>query len=146
MASNQSRLNSGIPAIPTPPELTDGAIRYGNAYLGVSGKEGAATQWGNYLRRIPVALTGLAVAASSHTTSSPGAVLSVQATTATFAGGKVMVASGAAAGGEVKVVYNADGTATLTFNGIDAVTVCAIHQLQVPAEVIAFLDAETDPA
>lgn len=146
MASNQDQLNLGLPAIPDPPELTDEAVRYGNAYIGVSGKVAAPTDWGDYLRRIPVRLTGLVVAADTHTTSSPGAVIAVQATAGAVTGIMAIRVTGSPGSGEARVVYNPDGTATLDFNGGDAVTAIAIQQLRVPAAVIAFLDATTDPA
>jgi hypothetical protein len=146
MATNQDQLNLGLPAIPDPPVLTENASRYGNAYLGVSGKESASTNWGDYLRRIPVSLTGLAVAADSHTTSSPGAVLAVQSTAGVLTAVLPILVTGSPASGQCRVTYNADGTATIATNAADVITAIAIQQLQVPAEVIAFLDATTDPA
>lgn len=146
MASNQDQLNLGLPAVPDPPELTVEATRYGNAYLGVSGKNGAPTNWGDYLRRIPVTLTNQSVAGSSHTTSSPGAVLAVQATTGSFTGVLAVRITGSPESGQCQVTYNSNGTATITTNGGDAITKIAIQQLQVPQAVIDFLDATTEPA
>jgi len=145
MATNKTRLDQGQPAIPDPPALTDDAKRYGNALAGAWGKEGAATQWGTYLRRIPVTVSSVSVAANQATTAEAGLVTDVTATTGTFTGA-VKTRVGPPATEECGVEYNADGTATLTFAAGDAVTECAYTQLQTPADLVAHLDATTDPA
>lgn len=73
--------------------------------------------------------TAIAVTTDTVTLPTPGRVLAVEATTATSAGPKAQIQSGTPAAGAVDVQYDAAGIATLTFNGTDAVTVCAVSKL-----------------
>jgi hypothetical protein len=70
----------------------------------------------------------LTVTTHTVTLSTAGAVLSVDATTATAAGGKVIQSAGSPAAGAVQVAYDAAGIPTLTFNATDAVTGCKVLQ------------------
>ena len=70
--------------------------------------------------------SGLAASGDAVTLSAPGAVVAVEATTATSAGVKQVQFSAAPGAGFVRVEYDASGVPTLTFNGTDAVTVAAV--------------------
>lgn len=145
MATNEDVLNDGIPPIPGPEDSTDDALRFGNAYLGVSGTEASPTDWGRYLRRIPILRNTQAVSSNSHTAADPGEVTNVVAQTASSTGTKKGKAFGGADPGEVRITYASDGVATLDFSGGDGVTVCAYNLMVVPQELIDFLDATSVP-
>ncbi len=94
----------------------------------MSGEESVAAQAGG-LAEAPADLdwqTGLTVSSDAVTLSAAGPVLAVEATTATSAGPKQMQSSASPSAGAVRVEYDADGIATLTFNGTDAVTAAAV--------------------
>ena len=71
--------------------------------------------------------TGLVVTTHVVTLTTIGAVVAVEATTATSAGPKLIQRSAAPAAGAVQVTYDAVGIATLTFNATDAVTVADVY-------------------
>lgn len=154
MPTNQAQLNLGQPDLgidpnnPQPPDQAtqDEALRFGNALGGIWGTTATPTSYGDYVRRIPVAVTGVAVATNTCTTATPGGVLSVQVTAGAATGPVAIMVTGTPSAGQCRVDYNANGTATITFAAADAVTACAYHQLQVPAAIIAHLDSNTDPA
>lgn len=75
----------------------------------------------------PAWTAGIAVVGDQATLSVPGQVIAVEATVATSAGPKQQVQSGAPAAGSVNTSYDVEGVATLTFNGADAVTECAVQ-------------------
>lgn len=87
-------------------------------------------------------LEGVAVSSHTVTLTTAGRVVSVEATTATSAGPKTKRRGGTVAAGEVTVTYNDAGYATLTFNATDAVTVCAVDLLAVPASLAVTLASE----
>ena len=72
----------------------------------------------------------------------PGRVISVEGTTGNTVGPKSIIQSGTPAVLQVDVKYDAAGIPTLTFNGTDAITVCAVDQLTVGATLRATLDTE----
>lgn len=74
----------------------------------------------------PVFTTAIAVVADAVVLATAGYVLAVEATTATAPGPKKQIQSGSPAAGTVDVAYAVSGVATLTFNGVDAVTACAV--------------------
>lgn len=76
--------------------------------------------------------SGVAVVADAATLPSAGVVVAVEATAADSAGVKQQQFSDSPAEGFVQVEYDADGVPTLTFNGVDAVTECAVMQLGGP--------------
>lgn len=73
--------------------------------------------------------TGIAVTSNAVTLAGAGRVLTVEATAGTAAGPKQIVSTAAPAAGRVRVQYSAAGVPTLTFNGTDAITACAVQQL-----------------
>lgn len=144
MPSQQDVLDAGVPALPSPPAITNAALQYGNAYAATLGTAASPTQWGTYLRRVPEVLTGVAVVSNTCTVG-PGAVLGVQATAAATPGPKTMIFSGGIGGSQVLVEPQADGTQMLTFRGSESVTECAVYLLPSSAELIAALDADATP-
>lgn len=145
MATNEDVLNDGIPPIPGLEDSTDDALRFGNAYLGVSGTEASPTNWGRYLRRIPIVRSGQTVTSDLHTAADPGQVTSIFAETGSSTGTKGARPSGSPAAGEVLITYDSNGRGTIRFNSGDAVTACAYHLVEVPQEVINFLNETSDP-
>lgn len=145
MATNEAILNDGFPAATDPPVLTDDGKRYGNAYIGVSGTEANPTDWGRYLRRIPIVRSGESVSSDEHTAADPGQVTSVYAQTGTSTGPKSARPSGSPAAGEVLITYGSNGRATLEFNAGDDVATCNYHLVEVPQGVIDFLNATSNP-
>lgn len=145
MATNEDILNDGFPAATDPPVLTDDGKRYGNAYLGVSGTEASPTNWGRYLRRIPIVRSSQTVTSDLHTAADPGQVTSVLAQTGTSTGPKSDRPSGSPAAGEVLITYDSNGRGTIRFNTGDAVATCAYHLIEVPQGVIDFLNATSVP-
>lgn len=149
MPTNQEVLDAGVPPLPDPIP-SDGSLdpdieRYGNARIAVEGSDAAPTNWGTFLRRIPREFTGQTVAAQVHSVSIPGMVVDITATTATSTGPKVTGTSALPVAGSVRVTYAADGTATLRFALADGVTQCAYKVLEMPAALLAALDAIATP-
>ncbi len=70
---------------------------------------------------------GLTVTTNVVTLTTKGAVVAVEATTATATGPKQIQNSATPGAGAAQVVYNAQGFATVTFNATDAVTVADIY-------------------
>ena len=145
MTTNRTQLNSGMPDIPSPPELTDDATRYGNALIGAFGKQGAPTGFGDFLRRTGSVSLALTVTTNTVTVG-PGAVLAVQSTTGSVTGPMAIIVSGAPATGQVKVEPQSNGTQKLTFESGDAVTEAGVYLLTLPADLLTFLEATTVPA
>ena len=75
---------------------------------------------------VPQWRTGLAVATNVAVMPLAGYVIAVEGTTGTSTGAKSQVQNGSPAAGSVDVQYDANGVATLTFNGADAITECAV--------------------
>lgn len=144
MPTNQEILDAGVPDLPDPiPDdgsLDPAAERYGNALLGVWGREGAPTMFGAFLRAIvPQTFTGVAVTANQVTLPTRGCVVAVDDN-----GGpaEVIRPAGTPSGNEVLVEYS-DGYPTLTFSG--GVTACDVQQQVIPDEIWEFLDATSNP-
>lgn len=145
MPTNREVIDAGAPALPDPPAITDESLRYGNALGGVWGSEASPSEYGSYVvGRIPSTEGGIAVASNTVTLSTPGAVVAVSASLAASTGAKVISPAPAQAG-EVRVAYDADGIPTLTFAGADAVTECAVHQMRIPAALVAHMNATAEP-
>lgn len=149
MPTNQDQLDQGPPPIDPnvdPATLpTEDQTRYGDAFTALLGTRGAAeAMFATALLRVPVEVTGLAVAGSTVSLSTNGAVIAIQATVGTLTGGLTPVLS-APASGEVGVSYSGTYEPTLTFNALDAVTQCSVSQLQIPSEFIEMLQA-SNPA
>ena len=142
--TNRDTLNTGFPTPATPPKIRDVDLQYGNALLGAFGKDTAPTAFGDFLRRIGVVQTGVAVTANTVDVG-PGVVMTVQATTASVTGVKTMRLVGAPSSGEVLVEPQADGTQRLTFEGTDGVTAVAVYLLAVSSDLLDFLESATDP-
>jgi hypothetical protein len=77
----------------------------------------------------PAWTTGLAVSSHTATLTTTGAILAVDATAGTSAGGKKIISTGTPSAGYVKVTYSA-GIPTFLFNTTDAIT--ATSYLQAP--------------
>lgn len=144
MPSNLDELNGGLPTPPDPPAVTDEALRYGNAFIGVFGTEGSPVSYGDFIRRVGLVQSAITVAGDTVDVG-PGVVIAVQATVASSTGVKAIRVEGAPAAGEVRVTPQADGTQRLTFNAGDAVTTAAIYLLAIPAAIVSFLDATATP-
>lgn len=70
---------------------------------------------------------GLSVTSNTVTLTTKGSVVTVEATTATSTGPKLIQNSASPTAGAAQVTYNAQGFATITFNATDAVTVADIY-------------------
>lgn len=150
MPTNQEVLDAGLPPLPDPIP-SDGSLdpdieRYGNARIAVEGSADSPTDWGTFLRRIPQPILAQTVSFNQHATSIPGMVVDITATAGASLGGKRTTTSRSPDPGEVRVTYQADGTALLLFDAADAVTQCAYKVLEMPAALLAALDAMAEPA
>jgi len=144
MPTNTAILDAGTPALGNPPDPADqDALQYGNALAGVWGSEATPSGYGSYLRgRIPTLFGSLNITGNSIELAQPGAVIAVVVTTGGDPGAKILRPFGTPTTSEVLVEYNNDGTPTLTFT---AATRCYVHQMLIPAEFVAHLDAEASP-
>jgi hypothetical protein len=137
MPTIRNILNAGLP--PQTPDDVVPAQEWGLALVATYGTTTSPTGFGDFLRGSPTHLTGLGVAGGSVTLSEPGAVVSVEATTAASTGPKVLGSVAAPANGTARVTY-ADGIPTIRFSAGDAVTVCAVVQVRSPPDLVALLE------
>ncbi len=140
---NWEKLNEGVSFTASDPEK----LKWKNAYYGsFIGLDPNPVNFGLFLKRVATVLTGETVVAHVHKAAQPGPILAVQATAGGSTGIKSIGIVGAASAGEVVIETDDDGFDTLTFATTDAVTVCAYRQLVMPAEMMAKLLSDTDPA
>ena len=143
--TNLDRLDQGSPPLPVPVEVTDDALRYGNALAGLWGTEAAPTDFGTLHLLSATILSNVAVVAN-RTTVGPGTVLAVEATAATATGPKTLVLTmGAMAAERVVVSPQANGSVSLQFFGADAVTEISVYLLAAPSALRDHLAAEENP-
>lgn len=84
---------------------------------------------------VPAWSDAIAVSGDAATLTTPGKIVVVEGTVGTSAGPKLQRFSASPAAGQVRVVYDADGVPTLTFNGTDAITECRVVQLPYLGEI-----------
>lgn len=78
------------------------------------------------LNSVPAWETGIVVDTNVAVMTTAGFVMAVEGTTGNTTGPKAQIQSTGPATLQVDVQYDAAGIATLTFNGTDAITVCAV--------------------
>lgn len=90
----------------------------------------------NGLNSVPAWETGIAVSTNVAVMTTAGFVVAVQGTVGNTPGPKGQIQGGSPATLQVDVAYDADGIATLTFNGTDAITECAVVVLPRGASLV----------